>query len=508
MNEPAVFIKTGFPLDAKVDGEGTSTQFGEVKNVYAFLMARATYEGQLKAFPNRRPFILTRAGFSGIQRYASVWTGDAQSTWDHLAMAPSMLQGMSVSGIAVVGSDIGGFTGSPPAELYGRWFEVGSFSPFFRTHVATNTPDQEPWSFGPEVEDVARRMLAVRYALLPYWYDAYVETTQTGKPLLRPLWFDFASDDEAFKHEDELFIGGSLLVAPVLAANVTQRDVYLPAGVFYDYYSGAAYTGPTPVTMPAPLGRVPMFVRGGSIVPAQDVVPYVGAPSSGKLYLDVFPGAVGTKATTAVYEDDGETLGYTKGDTARTPVTATATGTGLTVDVAARSGSYVSLATTIVLRIHGIPAQPTSVSVDGASGPATYDVGNRLVTVALGDRAAHHVVLAYDTSSLPARRQVNLAFSVAIPGDTPAGTIYVASSAGGWLPNGQALVTSGTTATGTLTVPEGTLVKYKVTRGSWPTVEVDASCASIPNRAVVAEWGTTGTSPVPVTVAHWTDKCP
>src|SRR5205814_440852 len=126
--------KAGFPLDVKVNGEGTATTFDEIKNVYALLMAKATREGQLAATPDRRPFVLTRAGFAGIQKYAAVWTGDAQSTWDFLAMQPAMLQGLGVSGVPFVGSDVGGFTGSPGAELYGRWFEVGAFSPFFRSH--------------------------------------------------------------------------------------------------------------------------------------------------------------------------------------------------------------------------------------------------------------------------------------------------------------------------------------------------------------------------------------
>jgi alpha-glucosidase len=509
MNEPAVFAKQGFPLDAKVAGEGKPTTFGEVKNVYAFLMARATYEGQLKAFPNRRPFILTRAGFSGIQRYASVWTGDAQSTWGFLGMMPSMLQGMSMSGMAMIGSDVGGFTGSPAPELYGRWFEVGSISPFFRTHVATGTPDQEPWSFGSEVEDDARAQLGLRYTMMPYWYDAYVAATKTGAPILRPLWYTYADDDEAFKHEDEVFIGDSILAAPVLANQVTQRDVYLPKGVFYDLYSGAAYTGPTTVTMPAPLGRFPIFVRAGSIVPEQDLVQYTDATSNGKTYFDVYPGGAGTTAQASHYEDDGASLAYQTGGFSTTAVTSAVDGSGVTIDVGARTGAYQPTGGSAIVRVHGVPAAPSSVQIDGNAAQVAYDLGSRTVTVALPDRAAHHVVVAYDTSALPPARQVSLAFTVTLPSNTPAGsTVYAASSFGGWQPNALALATTGTTATGTLSVPEGTLVKYKITRGTWATVEVDGSCASIANRSLTAAWGTNGTDPVAITVAHWTDVCP
>ncbi len=506
MNEPAVFLKEGFPLDAKVSGEGTPTTFGELRNAYAFLMARATYEGQSKAFPDRRPFILTRAGFAGIQKYAAVWTGDAQSTWDHLAMAPAMLQGLGVSGVPFVGSDIGGFTGSPSPELYGRWFELGSLSPFFRSHVATGTPDQEPWSFGPEIEDVAQRMLALRYTLLPYWYAAYVEATRTGSPVLRPLWYEFPGDEEAFKHEDEIFIGGSLLAAPVTAAGVTSRAVYIPAGIFQDFYSGAVYTGPATVQMAAPLGRIPLLVRGGSVLPEQDVVAYVGAAPGANRYLDVYPGAVGTMSTTVLYDDDGETMGYTRGASSTTSVRVALAATGLAVKIGARTGGYEPPTATTSMCVHGVAQKPSSVTIDGAPVAATYDAAGRTLTVPIVDfHAPHELAAAYDATQLASPRQVDVAFTVTLPASTPAGDVYVASSVGGWLPNGLKLTRSGAMASGTLPVTEGTLVKFKLTRGAWANVEVDAACASVPNRAIVAAGG--GASAI-LTVAHWTDACP
>ena len=507
MNEPAVFVKEGFPSDAKVNGEGTATTFGEVRNVYAMLMARATYEGQLKAFPNRRPFILTRAGFAGIQRYSAVWTGDAQSTWEHLAMAPSMLQGMGVSGIPFVGSDVGGFTGSPSAELYGRWFELGSLSPFFRSHVATGTPDQEPWSFGPEVLDVAQRMLGVRYALLPYWYESYVAASRTGTPVMRPLWFDAPADDEAAKHDDEVLIGPSILAAPVTATNVTSRAVYVPKGTFYDFYTGASYVGPASVTMPAPLGRFPLFVRGGSVLHEQDVPNYVGESPDARQYLDVYPGPVGTTTTTALTEDDGETLGYTQGQTSTTSIALNVTSDGIALATTARQGAYVPPAHPTILRVHGVPNAPDWAKVDGATviGLA-YDSATRVATFAIPDfAAAHAITLHYDGSTLPAPRQVSVTFNVTLPPGSPAGDVYVASSALGWLPNGQLLVRAGDSASGSMSVLEGTLVKYKVTRGAWSNVEVDGSCASTANRIAVA--GGSGTT-LAVSVAKWTDACP
>ena len=509
MNEPAVFTKDGFPLDARVDGEGVPTTFAEVKNVYALLMASATYEGALRAAPDRRPFILTRAGFAGIQRYAAVWTGDAQSTWDHLAMTPAMLAGMSASGVAFVGSDIGGFGGSPAPELYGRWFEVGSFSPFFRSHVATGAPDQEPWSFGPEVESVARRMLTLRYTLLPYWYDVYVAATRGGVPLLRPLWFEFPADDEAARHDDEFFIGPWLLVAPVMAANVTARDVYLPPGTFYDYYTGARYQGPALVKMPAPLGRIPLLVRAGAILPTQDVIDHVGAPSNGKKYLDVFPGIVGSSSPIDLYEDDGETNAYRTGVFATTTASSTMTAEGLSLDIAAPLGTFKTTATAVIVRVHGVASTPSEVRVDGIAAAVAYDVGTRVVTMpALSPGTAHTVVVKYDATNPATPRQVNLDLALALPASTPAGDVYVATSALAWQPDGLRLTRTGNTATGRLTVLEGTLVKLKATRGTWATVEVTATCGELANRELVADYGASGTTSTQLSVAAWVDRCP
>jgi alpha-glucosidase len=509
MNEPAVFTKDGFPLDARVDGDANPTTFAEVQNVYALLMARATYEGSLRAAPDRRPFILTRAGFAGIQRYAAVWTGDAQSTWDHLAMTPSMLAGMGVSGMALVGSDIGGFGGSPAPELYGRWFELGSFSPFFRSHVATGAPDQEPWSFGSEVESLARRMLALRYTLLPYWYGSLVEATHTGTPIVRPLWFEFPSDDQASRHDDEFFIGRSLLAAPVTSANVTMRDVYLPAGVFYDYYTGASYQGPATVKMPAPLGRVPLFVRAGAVLPTQDVVDYVGAPSNGTTYLDVFPGPVGSASSIELYEDDGETNAYAAGAFAKTTVTMTVTGAGISLDIASPMGAYKTAASARVVRVHGVASAPSELLVDGARVAVGYEPGTRVVTVpAQSAGAAHTVVVKYDATIPATPRQVNVDLSLALPPSTPAGDIFMGTSALAWQPDGVKLTRTGNTASGLLTVLEGTLVKLKATRGTWATVELTASCGDLANRELVADYGATGTVAAQLSVAAWADRCP
>ncbi|MDX2052937.1 MAG: glycoside hydrolase family 31 protein [Polyangiaceae bacterium] len=396
MNEPDTF--TPFPADAVVDGDGFPTSFNEVHNLYGYLMAKATFEGALKAKPNARPFVLSRAASPGIQKYAAVWTGDSSSNWETLGMTPTMLQGLGVSGVPFSGSDVGGFTGAQSSEIYGRWFEVGAFSPFFRSHGL----QQEPWEFGAEVEAAALSLLRLRYAMLPYWYTTFAEATQTGAPLVRPLWFEFPADDAAYQHDDQFFVGSSLMVAPILTEGATARDVYVPEGVYYDWFGGGVATGPKTVRMQAPMGKPPLFVRGGSIIPRAEVVEYVGAPSNGTLYLDAFPGLPGTSTRSSLYEDDGETLAYQQGIRATTPLALDVTATGLTLTIGARVGAFSPPPRTVQVVIHGVVSQPSGVSVDGAASPSQYDAGQQTLTVSFPDAAGGHVVdVKYDAATLP-----------------------------------------------------------------------------------------------------------
>ncbi len=508
MNEPSVFSNGGvFPLDTVVNGEGTSTTFGEAKNVYALLEAKAAQQGELTAFPNQRPFVLTRAGFSGIEKYSAVWTGDTESSWDELVQQDSTLQGLGVSGVAFVGSDVGGYLGGPSPELYGRWFELGTFSPFFRTHSQTGSAPQEPWQFGPEIQFLAQQMLNLRYALLPYLYESFIEANAAGAPVARPLWYEYPSDPVTQKYTNEWFFGDSLLVATVTAPLVTQLDVYIPAGVFQEFYTGATYTGPTTVTLPAPLGRIPLLVRAGSVIPEIDVQHYVGEVPDVPRHLDIYPGAPGTTTKQTLHEDDGESLDYTQGGQSTVALSLNVSATGLTLALGARSAGYTPpVARSHDVRVHGVGAQPTSVQLNGAAVSAAWSADTRLLVIPISDYAkAQTIEIASPAASLAPPRQVTLTFDVTLPSSTlPGATVYVASSSGGWVPNAQALRTSGGVATGTITVPEGSLVWYLMTLGDWSSVEVDSSCAAVPDREVIASANAT----IAITVNGWASSCP
>lgn len=285
MNEPSVGHRSTLP-DEVLDPEA--------HNAYGHLMARAAHEGLARLRPGVRPFVLTRAGCAGTQRYAATWTGDNHSTWTHLRLALRQCLGLGLSCFPFCGSDVGGFKGRCEPELFARWVQLGAFTPFFRTHYARRyTPGrQEPWSFGPEVEAVARAAIELRYELMPYTYTAFWRHTQTGLPVMRPLVLEWQDDARAAACEDAFLWGDSLLVAPVLRKGARRRRVYLPAGDWTDFWSGARLAGPRTVVAEAPLDRIPLYVRGGTVLPFAD----------GRLRL--YPG----EGTSWLYEDDGETV--------------------------------------------------------------------------------------------------------------------------------------------------------------------------------------------------------
>jgi alpha-glucosidase len=240
MNEPSVFNTPNgtMPLDVVFDNDGQPTTHREIHNVYGQLMTRSTFEGLSRLQPDKRAFVLTRSSFAGGQRYAAVWTGDAPADWASLRQSISMLLGLGISGFPFIGSDIGGFVRMPSAELCTRWLQMGVFYPFMRMHTELATPDKEPWSFGERYEAINKRAIELRYELLPYIYNVMQQAGETGVPALRPLILEFPNDAQVAATDDEFLFGSDLLVAPVLWEGTTNRRVYLPAGDWFDYWTG------------------------------------------------------------------------------------------------------------------------------------------------------------------------------------------------------------------------------------------------------------------------------
>jgi len=228
MNEPSVFdsLTKTMPVDNihRGYGGGDHAQF---HNVYGMLMVKATKEGILKARPDKRPFVLSRANYIGGQRYAATWTGDNQSDWVHLHMSISMILNLGLSGQPFSGPDIGGFSGNATGKLFGRWMGIGALLPFSRGHTCNGTNAHEPWSFGVETEDICRVAMSRRYILLPYIYSLFYTAHKTGLPVARPLFFIDPIDPELRAEDRAFLLGDNLLVV----ADVSQYEAEdLPEG--------------------------------------------------------------------------------------------------------------------------------------------------------------------------------------------------------------------------------------------------------------------------------------
>ena len=337
MNEPSDFNdQTGkSQMDVVTYDGGTYSSYAENRNVFGLNEARATYQGLQRLLPNLRPYVITRAAYAGIQRYATMWAGDNRSTWEALSVSLPMFMTLGLSGEPFVGSDVGGFVGRTDAELLVRWYQVGFLTPFCRNHAGMDSPDHEPWRYGKYYEDIIRKYLKLRYRLLPFLYTALEESHRTGMPMFRPLLLNFQDDENTLAIDDEFMIADGLLVAPVLHPNLTVRNVYLPAGVWYDYWTGARQEGGRMIRVEAPLETVPLFVRGGTILPLGLEMNYVGEKPADPLRFEIYPDAHG-EASTSLYEDDGLTEAYRQGTFRRTSVSYA----GGRIALAAPTGSF------------------------------------------------------------------------------------------------------------------------------------------------------------------------
>ena len=384
MNEPALFVPQNatMPGDVVHPGGGEPRLHAQVHNLYGSQMAQAAHDGLARLRPQRRPFVITRAGYAGLQRHAMQWTGDNSSWWEHLWMSMPQLQNLGLSGVAFCGVDIGGFFDDCNGELLARWTEMGVFQPFCRFHSAKGTLPQEPWAFGEPWESVCRDMLRLRMQLLPYFYGLFDEAARTGAPILRPLLFEHPDDPVTYTVDDEFLVGDALLVAPITRPGIEHRHVYLPAGTWVQWWTGERVEGPAHVLAHAPLGRPAVYARANAAIPLWPEIEHTAEGPASTLTLRVAVAAGGAPAERRLFEDAGE--GY--GDTARRTVAVEPSGAGLIVRISAREGGYEPPRDRIALELHGLPGAGR-VEVDGRPHDAWRREGDALV-VDLAERAA------------------------------------------------------------------------------------------------------------------------
>ncbi|WP_158825025.1 glycoside hydrolase family 31 protein [Mucilaginibacter lacusdianchii] len=356
MNEPSAWNQNIPPI----------VKFGdqfmpEVRNAYGMQMARATYEGTRKLLGNKRPFVLTRAAYSGMQRYSAVWTGDNAATDEHLLLGHRLVNSLGLTGMAFVGVDIGGFAGNPSPELMVRWNSLGTYTPMFRNHAMKEADMREPWRFGPENEAIIKKDIEQRYRLLPYLYSTFYEASQTGMPVSRTLAIDYTYDKSVYfeDYQNQFMFGDALLVAPVVSYAHTAK-VYLPQGAWYRLSSDERYTGGNTYEVDAPLTDLPVFVKAGAIIPMQNIVQSTADAGDGVMQLHVWQG---DKPTSFIYyEDDGNTYDYEHGAFYKRTISFDPANQEVTI--CAVEGSFVSKYNKITMVWHGFDNRIAIQEVD------------------------------------------------------------------------------------------------------------------------------------------------
>ncbi|WP_123041595.1 TIM-barrel domain-containing protein [Cohnella candidum] len=397
MNEPSVFNDTTKTMDLDVvhRNNGRPKTHGELHNLYGMLMSKATYEGMARGLGGERPFVLTRAGYAGIQRYAAVWTGDNRSYWEHLEMSIPMVLNLGLSGVAFAGADIGGFSHHSSGELLARWTQMGALFPFCRNHSAIDTSRQEPWRFGEQVEAICREYIRFRYRLMPYLYSLFYEASASGLPVLRPLLLEYPGDPLVTNLSDQFLVGEFLLAAPVCRPGVTARAVYLPEGVWYDHRTGERYAGGRHVLAEAPLESMPLFVKAGAIIPVKEAGgQFADEVGNGELTLEVYAGASGASRF-RLFEDDGKTFAYREGAYRLLEFAWEESGEGATLTANSLHDELEDGGKPLQVVVKHMARKPASVELSGAAedGEWTYDETKRELWLGLRKTGAFRMQL-------------------------------------------------------------------------------------------------------------------
>ncbi len=365
MNEPAV-AGSYLPDNLLFDFDGRKANGMEAKNVYGFQMARSSYESAIKNDPDRRPFVLTRSGFAGVQRYSAVWSGDNTAKDEGLLSGVLLNNQMGLSGIAFCGYDVGGYIGDASKDLFKRWMELGIFSPYCRNHREFFGAAGEPWAYGEEAEAISKTYIELRYRLMPYLYAAFYEASQTGMPIARSLSINYPHDEKVYDntYQYQFLFGNNMLVVPVTAQE-SYKKIYLPAGNWYDLYTDEKLSGSQELLKSVPIFEIPLYAKAGAIIPMQSVVQSTKELPSDTLLIHVFNGNLDNHFT--YYEDDGQSLDYQQGMFCKREMVFKG---GLRAfQLKAQEGKFHSHYNYIQLVFHGFDSTITNIRLNNVSIP-------------------------------------------------------------------------------------------------------------------------------------------
>ncbi|MFD2541023.1 glycoside hydrolase family 31 protein [Lacinutrix gracilariae] len=368
MNEPAVMEvpnKT-FPDDVRHDYDGNPCSHRKAHNIYGMQMARATYHGLKKFNYPKRPFVITRAAYSGTQRYTSTWTGDNVATWEHLWIANVQAQRMAMSGFSFAGSDIGGFAEQPQGELFTRWIQLGIFHPFCRVHSSGDHGDQEPWAFDEDVTDIVRKFIELRYQLLPYLYTCFWNLVEHGTPILQSLVMYDQEDSQTYYRTDEFIFGKQILVCPILEPNAKGRRMYIPRGTWYNLWTDEQVQGGKEKWVDAEIDSMPIFIKAGAIIPKYPVQQYTDEKNIEEITLDIYYKE--GKEVSQVFEDAHDGYDYTKGRYSFRIIKLTGKPNELILQQH-KEGTYEAAFKWFKLKIHGLPFQIKEIEIDNVIIP-------------------------------------------------------------------------------------------------------------------------------------------
>ena len=413
LNEPAdigdnpyagIPLNGQYWLDGRYPNAFDSRKFHlNEKNLYCVREVSLSYEALLQKYPGKRPFVLSRAGFPGIQKYALGWSGDNVASWDHCRHNIGLGVSVMMSGQANFGHDVGGFVNSTTGELITRWHEWAAFNPFFRNHSTKWDAEREPWRFGDYFGGLLRTIIKKRYQFMPYLYTLAHQSTVDGVPMNTPTVMHFQHDPGThWLNDNDFMVGDYLLVSPIFNPGQTVRTTYLPSGTdWYNWYTGSKHVGGADATQTAQLGTIPMYARAGAIIPMGPPMAHANQFQANFMDLHVFPTPAGFSSEFTLHEDDGETFDFLAGAYARTRFVSSRTASNYTFVIHAREGSYETGARHYFVKVRDLDA-PTSVKINGTSVPLdgshaanqcySYDAGARLLTVKVQDTRAHTTV--------------------------------------------------------------------------------------------------------------------
>jgi len=402
-NEANTPLDVVYYVDGRYGGGGAAGDsrkwHANNRNTFCVRECSASYEALRQRHPDKRPFVLSRAGWPGIQRYATGWSGDNVASYDHLRHNIPLGVSVMISGQANFGHDVGGFVGNSWGELLTRWTEWGSMNPVFRNHTINGTGPQEPWAYGEPYTGLIRDTIKFRYELMPYLYTLSHESTVSGIPMNTPTVFHFMDDTEThYQNDYDFMVGDSLLAAPVYQPGANERWTYLPEGTaWYYWYNDERMDGGNWVRTDAPLGTLPLFVRDGAILPMGPWMYHANEYQPEYIDYHVWPKAY---SEFTLYEDDGETLDYLAGEYATTRLISQERENGWTFSILPREGSYdpgrevavvyahdLDLVTAVHLNGENLSKYGDEPSLHANARGWMYDPARRLLIVKVPDSA-------------------------------------------------------------------------------------------------------------------------